>query len=178
MSWNLNQIYQSTINFSKARANPDDCSDKRLEGIIPFAGLGTALFQFSMRGVTQAGVRHRTNILFSGLKIYTENTKPPNLNLNDFIKVKEAEGTYYVEKPVSRKTPCVFRCTCKDWYFVCSYSAWKHKVIFGAKAKPYIRKTPAPPVGYPYRNPKLVVIFCKHTLLSTILMSKNGLFKA
>jgi hypothetical protein len=169
----LNNLYNSTVKFSTKRKLPDDNPSKTLDQIIPFAGIGSALFQISMQGITQ-NARHRVNILFSGLKV-VKDTKP--LDFNNYIPVTEKDGIYYVEKPSVKKTKCVYRCTCKDWYFTASYSSWKNKVIFGAKAKTYIRKTPLPPLGYPRKNPLLVNILCKHGIQASVLMQRNGLFK-
>jgi hypothetical protein len=170
----INSLYNNTISFSSKRKYPDDNSSKTLEGIIPFVGVNTALFQFSMRGKTQKG-KHRINLLFTNLKIYPAISMPENPK--DFIKIEEKNIFYYIEKPSVRSSPVVYRCTCKDWYFTWSYSAWKKKAIFGAKAKPYIRKTSPPPKGYPYKNPNEIVGICKHVIHIMVLMQKNNLLK-
>ena len=62
------------------------------------------------------------------------------------------------------KNPIQVRCSCEDFYYTAWYYDKRHKVLLGPKMKPYVRKTPPPPAGLPYRNPRKLPIFCKHIL--------------
>ena len=51
---------------------------------------------------------------------------------------------------------------CKDFLHTWAYYDFRTGNLWGPPPKPYIRKTPAPPQGRPYRNPQHVAGFCKH----------------
>lgn len=51
---------------------------------------------------------------------------------------------------------------CKDFIMSWAYEDFRTGNLWGPPPKPYIRKTPAPPMGRPYRNPNHYPGYCKH----------------
>lgn len=170
MPLSIRELFQSTLKLSSSRKNPSSSPDIRLDNIIPFAGLNTCLFQVSMRGVTQEGVRHRVNILVNNIKV--ERTKTEG-----YFKFTDKDGDFWVEKPNPNTGSFRVRCSCHDHYFTWGWWNFIHDACFGVRPRPYKRKTPPPPKGYPYRNPLKIVGICRHIVNSVRLLQAKNLFK-
>lgn len=166
--WTLKELYQSSIKLSSTRIKPNESPVKKLESIIPFAGVNTVLFQLSMRGVTQQYVNHRINILFIGLDFSTEFKE-------GYLKIEDKTGTYYFSKPSLGNTQIRCRCTCHDFYFTWGIWDFNNGALFGNKPRPYKRKTPPPPKGYPYRNEKKIPGLCKHLFNAMKFLQSSSL---
>ncbi len=81
------------------------------------------------------------------------------------LKVSTKDGSFvYAGKLSGAETPVSVRCNCEDFYYMWWYHDNQKKALAGPKMKPYVRKTPPPPEGYPYRNPGEVPGVCKHCI--------------
>lgn len=165
--WTLKGLYQSSIKLSSSRLKPPESPTKKLEKIVPFAGVNTVLFQLSMRGVTQKYVNHRINILFIGLDVSRE----PK---DGYIKVEDNTGVYYFNKPSLSNTISRNRCSCHDYFFTWGIWNFNNGALFGDKPRPYRRLTPPPPKGYPYRNPNKICGICKHVYNAMKYLQATG----
>jgi hypothetical protein len=67
----------------------------------------------------------------------------------------------------------VFVHNCLDFYHRWNWSSAKHRALLGKKHKPYQRKTPPPPEGYPFMNPRNLPGYCKHVLQSLNRLKKD-----
>ena len=166
-NWTLRDLYLSSTRLSPTRKNPPESPSRRLEKVIPFAGVKTVLFQLAMRGVTQNQVTHRVNILFTGIDVKTEPT-------NGHLEIKDNTGTYYFAKPTANGSIARVRCTCHDFYFTCGIWDFNTGALFGDKPRPYKRKTPPPPKGWPYRNPDKIPGTCKHIFNAIKFLQSSG----
>jgi len=67
--------------------------------------------------------------------------------------------------PDLSQTTVLARCACQAYYFYFVYANAKiGGQISGNRFKPYVRKTPPPPAGYPYKNPGDIPGVCKHII--------------
>lgn len=172
MPWTIRNIFQSTLKLNPERKTPPDSPPRRLDKIIPFAGVNTCLFQVSMKGVTQAGVTHRVNILVTSLDI-----KRKPVEDKAYFKFTDKDGDYWIQKPNPSTGEFRIRCSCHDHYYTWGIWNFFNDTIFGNKPRPYKRKTPPPPKGYPYRNPKKYVGMCKHIIHAVKFLEQQGYFK-
>jgi hypothetical protein len=69
------------------------------------------------------------------------------------------------------------RCGCDGFYFYFSWANKKHKALAGTTMRPYVRKTPPPPLGLPYKNPKEIPGCCKHLIFAIGEFVKITIFK-
>jgi hypothetical protein len=60
------------------------------------------------------------------------------------------------------KTRVRLRCECEAFYFWFIYANKLHEALAGGDFPKYRRKTPPPPVGLPYKNPRNYPGMCKH----------------
>lgn len=76
-----------------------------------------------------------------------------------------------------RKTSCAVRCSCPDYRF--TWAEWnkRNKSLAGRNFPKYVRKTPPPPRGRPYRNPDEAPGLCKHLIEFITRLSHQGLIK-
>jgi hypothetical protein len=171
--WSIRDLFQSRIKHSPKKKKFTDTNEVTLDRIIPFAGTDSALFQLSMDGVTE-DTRHRVNILCRRIMVQT--TKPTRKQEKaDFIQVDDKDGiTYWVEEPNASTDLVKIRCTCKDYYFVWGWWNFKDNAMFGRQQRPYRRKTPAPPRGKPYVNPKKLPGLCKHVYHAVKHLQRRG----
>lgn len=79
------------------------------------------------------------------------------------------------EQLKSFKHPVMVRCSCLDFFFRWGYPDARKSALTGKDNFRYTRKTPAPPVGRPYQNPKNLPGFCKHVVGLWELLQKRRL---
>jgi len=173
--WTIRSLYQSGLRLSPTRANVAKSPAIRVDTIIPFAGVNSALFQLTLKGITQVSsngypVNHKVNLLFSGLNVTNEEIK-------GYIKVTDNTGTYFIEPPTANNTEVRVRCSCHDFYFTWGIWNFLQGAIFGNKPRPYVRKTPSPPQGRPFRNPMHYSGGCKHVWNAVNYLKQNGFMK-
>lgn len=90
-----------------------------------------------------------------------------------FAGVNEPE----TNAPRAAKDRLMVRCSCAAYYFWFSYANKAVKAHYGTKFPIYVRKTPPPPKGYPYKNPGNIPGLCKHQLLALSSLTKTGAVK-
>jgi hypothetical protein len=172
--WSFRDLFQSGVRLNpKTRKKPSKSPNIRLKKIVPFAGVNSALFQMEMDGVTQYPVRHKVNIFVSGI----ETTQEEQSNRNKYFQYSDGKNDYWIEKPSTKDPKVTVRCTCKDYYFTWGWWNFKQGAMFGRQQKPYVRKTPPPPDGYPYRNPNKYAGSCKHVTNSIKWLIFNDFWK-
>lgn len=166
-NWTAKTLFRSTVKFKKWRKNYSKSGKITAHQPIPFRGTGSILFTQLHKGVTQAPDNHKVVIMFSGLKFSDK-------SFRNCLQVEYKGSTYYIEKPKLSKTTIRVRCSCKDFYFCFSLWDYQTRCIVGPKPKKYTRKTPAPPVGRPYRNPKKFPGLCKHVFNALEYLKSKG----
>lgn len=170
-NWTAKSLFQSTIKFKPWRKKYSKCGKITLHRPIPYRGTASLLFQATIEGVTQYPDKHKTILMFSGLKFAKEPFK-------GCIDVEYKGHVYYVEKPSLNKTTIRVRCSCKDFYFCFSLWDYLQRAIVGPKPKAYKRKTPPPSQGgKPYVNPKHIPGYCKHTFWLLQYLKAKGYVK-
>jgi hypothetical protein len=101
------------------------------------------------------------------------------------VVVRSSEGNkaynvmlafYGLEDPTTEKgsmseSRIGIRCGCQAYYFWFSWANMKNKASFGARFKPYVRKTPASDPRYPPKNPKDIPGMCKHLILTQSVLN-------
>lgn len=160
--------------------------------IVPYRGTKMVAFSFWCKGVTQFNVNsgrneyvkkqggrnilmrngvavgtafpvpHKQIIAFTDCNILPDGEVPSDEEKGNYFVLNYKGEDYWVEKINLRKQKAVVRCDCKDFIFTWSYSDFKHACLWGPPPKKYIRKTPPPPKGRPYRNPSQFPGYCKH----------------
>jgi hypothetical protein len=68
------------------------------------------------------------------------------------------------------------RCGCPAYYFWFSEANRQSGAAYGARFKPYQRKTPITHGGYPPKNPSMVPGMCKHLLLLSATLQSSSYF--
>lgn len=172
MPFTIKKIFQSTLKLNSERAKPKNSPSQKVDKIIPFAGVNSCLFQVSMKGVTQKGVRHRVNILVTNLDVSRK-----EVSESDYFYYKDKDGDYWIKKPNPSTDEFRVRCSCHDFYFTWGIWNFLNNCIFGNKPRPYRRLTPPPPKGYPYRNPLKVFGGCKHLWNAVKHLETNKFFQ-
>lgn len=124
--------------------------------VTSFVGTKMRIFSFTIRSSGEYGP---PNTLY-GVQV-------------GFIGVEDAKA-----KPSASRSRCICRCTCNAYYFWASFANIKNKAHFGAKFKPYIRKTPISDPRYPPKNPMEIPMMCKHQLLAIASLSRTGQLKS
>lgn len=84
-------------------------------------------------------------------------------------------------RPVAEQVPniggtdCLVRCACEAYYFWFIYAnSLVGGQIAGNRFVPYVRKTPPPPQGRPYANPRNLPGVCKHLIfLMNVLRARE-----
>lgn len=149
---NLLELYESTKKFSLRRADYAQNYSWAIESIVPYVGTKSLLVQATCHGLTQHGVKHITNIMFSGVEFHEEPV--------DGAELKELvyKGEKYYYKRPDLHTQCTVRCSCLDFYFTWMWPDKSAKALFGNLGRPYKRKT----TTRPPRNPDHIPGFCKH----------------
>lgn len=70
----------------------------------------------------------------------------------------------YTEPPELDKNPVRVSCSCPAYYYYFWYANKQAKAHSRGNLRPYIRKTPPPPAGLPYKNPDKIPGLCKHLI--------------
>lgn len=143
-----------------------------LTQITPYRGMKIVAFSFTVPGLTQYEVTrtgrkigpipHREIIAFQDCNILEANSAPSDEEKNKYFQINYKGDIYWIEKINLDKQKATIRCDCRDFIYTWAYYDFRTGNLWGPPPKPYIRKTPAPPVGRPYRNPNGYPGFCKH----------------
>jgi hypothetical protein len=87
----------------------------------------------------------------------------------------------YIQRPSYSQSPCAVACMCLD--FAYSWALSLEQRGSGAAnisyyvSHNYVRKTPNPPLGRPFRNPLAVPSICKHLLRSSRALSQRNFLR-
>lgn len=142
-----------------------------LTQITPYRGTKIVAFSFTVPGLTQFTIRngrkigpipHREIIAFVDCNILPDGESPKEGEENKYFQIAYKGDNYWIEKINLDKQKALIRCDCKDFIMTGAYYDFRHGCLWGPPPKPYIRKTPPPPNGRPYRNPQGVAFMCKH----------------
>jgi len=68
------------------------------------------------------------------------------------------------------------RCGCPAYYYWFSESNRQAGASYGARFKPYVRKTPVTDPAYPEKNPSMIPGMCKHLLLLSSTLQNSNFF--
>lgn len=121
--------------------------------IIPYIGTKALYIKGLARNPT-SGKKYDTQVFFSQVEYENENT-PENIT---FMANDQKE---YNIQPIDLATNNIrVRCNCLDFYHRFALWDFNDGSIFGAKPKPYRRKT----VHYPPVNPQQTPGVCKHII--------------
>ena len=154
--------------------------------VVPFKGTGSLLISARMLGnpyptgrVRFDGTRevrqeaYKVLIQFTGIEILDGNSEMDSSWEKDYKRIDYQGTPYYVRKINMQKNPMLVRCTCKDFFHTWRWEDFKYGVLYGALGRKYIRKTPPPPQGYPYRNPTHVPGYCRHVYQLVMLLKAD-----
>lgn len=93
------------------------------------------------------------------------------------MKPIDSEGSkLFYKVPSVRNNPVHIKCSCPDFRFRFEKELYDAGGLVGNWRR-YTRKTPPPPVGYPYANPKHLLGFCKHVWSALDYLRTKGLVK-
>lgn len=126
------------------------------------------IFKFETRAKTPGVTKYRETIIFHKVKFSETKTQETPLEIR-----LEGNNVVYSEIPGVRTHPVSVICSCMDFRFTWSWWLNRDKALVGSKPKPYTRKTPPPPLGYPYRNPQELAGICKHTIACLNYLIRN-----
>ena len=126
------------------------------------------IFKFEVRAKTQGVTKYATTITFNKVDFSGEKDKDHPLT----VALGSGE-TQFIEKLKRSKHPVLVRCTCKDFFFVFGRANAKNKVLSGPDSFKYVRKTPPPPEGLPFKNPNDIKGSCKHIKASLQFLQRN-----
>ena len=163
----------------------DGATSKLMESIkvVPFKGTNSVLFSARLLGrpypVMYMGSKRTMQaaygvlIQFTGVEILDNPPEGNDLWTKDYKEIEYNRQKYYIRKIDVKKNPMLVRCSCKDYFFTWRWENFKYNALYGALGRKYIRKTPPPPAGYPYRNPTKVTGFCRHIYQVMMLLKNN-----
>ena len=84
------------------------------------------------------------------------------------------DGRLWYYKPPSVRTNLTkLKCPCDDFRWKWEFSLHDEKGLIGNFRK-YNRKTPPPPMGYPYANPDEFMGYCKHINNLLLVLKQRG----
>jgi hypothetical protein len=158
-------MFANTELISVTRTPYSSSPQVTLEKFIPYIGTKTLLLQMLMRGVTVAAL-HLVHIMFLGVEYMEKPIYHP-----EWLVFQGEDGEMSLRKPSIISSQARTRCTCRDFYFTCSYYNWEQGCLWGTKMKPYKRLT----TTYPPRNPLHVVSACKHIYNATLSLQSRGI---
>lgn len=116
-------------------------------------GVKTVTFKANMEGEEDGP--YVTQIRFFGIEDFSAEPKP------GFVKAPFGSEVIYFRKPRISENPVALKCSCDDFRFVWEFPLSQKNSLIGSFRR-YVRKTPPPPVGLPFRNPADHPGFCKH----------------
>lgn len=125
-------------------------------------------------------LRYLTSVTFSGVSLVDKPDKTHHIPITRRTGVRMGSSpTFDLHmKPVAATVNTVeCRCTCQDFYFVWGYALKRRHALLGSHLKPYIRKTPLPPLGYPRRNPRHILGYCKHIKALMVNLKARGVIR-
>lgn len=93
-----------------------------------------------------------------------------------YLPVDVDDKKLYYRPPTVRSNPVHLKCSCPDFRFRFEKELYDAGGLVGNWRR-YTRKTPPPPVGYPYANPEHYLGFCKHTWSVLDHLKSKGLVK-
>lgn len=166
------------------KINPNNYPKLKVSDISvrPAPGVRTLEFKANVeseRTSPKSLPRYTVKIVFYGIE-FTKTRK------EGFIPIKVGNTLWYYEKPSARLHQVAIKCECDAYRFY--WEKWNYDnkanigqyrrydarkidkengvdtrgVTYYTLAPGYIRKTPAPPEGRPYLNPKELLGYCKH----------------
>ena len=124
---------------------------KSLEEVF-MVGVKSLLYKSVIEGETDD---YLTTVRFFNIEINETKTK----QFTEIVKV--GDKIKYFKSPGVRSNPVMLKCSCPDFRFRWEKPLFDNKGLIGNWRK-YERKTPPPPIGWPYANPDDLVGFCKH----------------
>ena len=107
---NFKKLLDSSGLVSASRVNYSSSPGVALDRMIPYLGMGSVLFQVSMRGVTVKAI-HVSHLMFKGLRV-SEEERP----ISGWIPLVEDGRRLFLEKPSLVSTEVLVRCSCIDFY--------------------------------------------------------------
>lgn len=170
--WTWDKLLQSSARLNPKTRGKNYPSTPKFEllNVIPYKGTKSVLVQLQAWGVTQSAL-HQVSILFQKVNFIDE---PPKTIYN-YCKVTYDNQEYYFEKFDKFRNPISVRCSCKSFFFDFAYEDYSlAHCLYGPKPKPYKRKTPKPPQGRPYRNPRHYPGICKHIYNAWGFLKRRG----
>ncbi len=165
----LRQLVESTRAI-RTRFNPTGRASITRLAPVP-AGEAFAV-QMRIEAVSDASMRYydSTVVLFDIEYVAQKDPQHP-------LGVEVTPGqVLFFNRPSMGSTKAQCTCTCKNWYFQWQFyvdraGSLSYDYFHGAR---YVRKTPPPPLGRPYQNPRRVPGVCKHIARLIQIMRDRG----
>lgn len=165
----INQMMQST---QAMRAQQNPVGRVEYVGSKPLIRNRQIIFKFETRAKTPGVSKYRQTIIFHKVAFSDVRTADTPLE----IKL-EGGSSVFAQMPEIRTHPVSVICSCADFRFTWSWWLNRDKALVGSRPKPYTRKTPPPPIGYPYRNPEELPGICKHIIACFAYLRRNKVIR-
>ncbi|MGI0075925.1 MAG: hypothetical protein ACREAU_00785 [Nitrosopumilaceae archaeon] len=134
--------------------------------ITPYIGTKMLLFRGT---ANNQGRKYKTTVGFSKVTFEKENT-------DSNVTFKASDGQDYNIIPIKLGVNNVrVRCQCLDFYYRFGGFDYTDKSLYGRAPKPYVRKTPPPPIGRPFVNPMKTPGVCKHIMKTIKALLDSGM---
>ncbi len=174
---NLVTNWSSYTYDGRPRTQVNDVASFSLSKIAPIPAFDSIALQFRFLPFSdQSRTFYEVTFLFHEVSYQDEKDE-----LHD-LGIQIMPGTVqYIQRPSYSLTPCAVGCMCADFCWT-----WAHYVNdrgSGAAALSYypstgyIRKTPPPPRGRPWRNPNRTASICKHLMIAGRQLSQRGFLR-
>ena len=149
-------IYTSTYkNLAKWRQNYPNV--ERIVGVKVTPYFGAKSLLFSAEVMSRDRKRHyKVYVQFFDID-FSDTPKS-----GDYAMAIYKQKKFYFKKPSLFKNKCRIRCGCEDFRHRFAWENRKYQCLYGTVPKGYKRKTPPPPKGRPYVNPKHTPGMCYH----------------
>jgi len=151
----LQQLIESTKELRKKFNKAKPCQLRKVF-LVPMSNQIAVNARFDR--TTDKFLYHEVLIIFKDISIDPERNEEHPVGFEVL-----PERWMYTERPSLTETDVGVVCSCSDYF----YTWWKWNrgakaYIGGLNMPPYQRKTAAPPVGRPYKNPSQKPGVCKH----------------
>lgn len=165
----VNSLERST---KRLRSKQNRIGSVQLLEINPLSTNKQVIIKSQVFAMTPGAFPYQQTLVFSGV---------------DFVEKKDKEhplpvtlrngNLVFAEELNSQTHPMQLRCSCPDFKWTWAWFDAKEKVLVGKRPEPYVRKTPPPPEGLPFRNPIKVPGMCKHLIGVVDKLENNKLLK-
>lgn len=140
--------------------------------IIPSPGLKKVVYTGNVVSEEDSTELYRVSVEFFEVKFNDAQSKQYPIS----AKSSDGKSTIFFKAPNIVYQPIKLKCQCLDFRFRWEKELFDKKGLIGNWRR-YKRKTPPPPVGYPYVNPLHLAGFCKHIQTFMVKLNTKSLIR-